>query len=51
VILLVADTRRNRRVLRGVGELIAARFPLDTREVLRQLRAGRIPDQSGIVLL
>jgi len=51
VILLVADTRRNRRVLSEYRELIAARFPLGTRAVLRELRAGRIPGQSGIVLL
>ena len=34
VILLVADTRRNRQVLAEFGELIAARFPLDTRAVM-----------------
>lgn len=51
VILLVADTPRNRRVLREFRELIAARFPLDTRAVMRQLRAGRIPERSGVVVL
>jgi hypothetical protein len=50
VILLVADTPRNRRILREFHELIAARFPLDTRAVMRQLRAGHIPDRSGIVV-
>jgi transcriptional regulator with XRE-family HTH domain len=50
VILLVADTHRNRRVLREFRELLRARFPLDTRSVLREVRAGRLPDQSGIVL-
>jgi transcriptional regulator with XRE-family HTH domain len=49
--LLVADTRRNREILREFGGLLAARFPLDTRTVLRELRAGRIPDRSGIVVL
>ena len=51
VIWLVADTDRNRRVLREFRELLAARFPLDTRAVMRQLRAGRIPERSGIVVL
>jgi transcriptional regulator with XRE-family HTH domain len=51
VILLVADTPRNRRVLREFRGLLAARFPLDTRAVMRQLRAGRIPDRRGIVVL
>ena len=50
VILLVADTRRNRRVLGEFRELIRARFPLDTRAVLRSLRAGELPDRGGIVL-
>ena len=51
VILLVADTRHNRRVLAEFRDLIAARFPLRTRAVLRALRAGSIPERSGIVLL
>jgi transcriptional regulator with XRE-family HTH domain len=50
VILLVADTRRNRRVLREFRESLAARFPLGTRELLHELRAGRLPKQSGIIL-
>lgn len=50
VILLVADTHRNRRVLREFRGLIAARFPLDTRVVMRHLRAGGLPQDSGVVL-
>ena len=50
VILLVADTRRNRRVLGEFRGALAARFPLATRDVMRELRAGRLPEQSGIVL-
>ena len=50
VILLVSDTLRNRRVLREFRELIGAHFPLDTREVMACLRAGRLPEQSGIVI-
>lgn len=50
VILLIADTHRNRWVLREFRELLRARFPLDTRSVMQRLRVGRLPDQSGIVL-
>lgn len=50
VILLVADTRRNRRVLREFSTLVSERFPLGTRAVMRELRAGRIPARSGVVL-
>jgi transcriptional regulator with XRE-family HTH domain len=50
VILLVADTHRNRRVLREFRDLIAVRFPLDTRAVMAALRAGRLPERSGLVL-
>lgn len=50
VILLVADTRHNRAVLREHRASLAARFPLDTRAVMRALRAGRLPAASGIVL-
>ena len=50
VILLVADTRHNRLVLREFRASIAVRFPLDTRAVLDALRAGRVPSQSGVVL-
>ena len=51
VILLVTDTRRNRSVLAGFGPLISDRYPLRTRQVLRALRSGRLPDRSGIVVL
>ncbi len=51
VILLIADTRRNRKVLREFRELIDARYPLDKRGVMRELRNGRVPEQSGVVML
>jgi transcriptional regulator with XRE-family HTH domain len=51
VILLVADTPRNRRVLREFRPLLAERFPLDTRAIMRDLRDGRLPQQGGIVIL
>lgn len=51
VILLVADTPRNRQALREYRELLAARFPLDTRAVMKRLRAGHVPERSGVVVL
>ena len=50
VILLVADTAANRIVLRAHRDLLRDRYPLDGRAILRALRAGRVPDTSGILL-
>lgn len=51
VVLLVADTRRNRRVLREFSPLIGERYPLATREIMAGLAAGRLPRASGCVVL
>jgi hypothetical protein len=51
VILLVADTRANRRFLEFHRENLRSRFPLDTRELLAALRAGKAPRASGILVL
>ena len=51
VILLVADTPANRRLLSQHREALRSSFPLDTRAMLNALRAGRAPRASGIVLL
>ena len=51
VILLVADTRRNRDVLRSQPSLLRSRFPLDSGLILAALRAGRLPERSGILVL
>ena len=51
VILVVADTRANRRMLSLHREALGANFPLDTRQILDALRAGRAPTASGIVVL
>ena len=51
VILLVANTKQNRRILREFHELIRSRYPLHTRALLAALRAGRCPDQNGVLLL
>jgi transcriptional regulator with XRE-family HTH domain len=51
VILLVADTRHNRRVLRLVQADLATQFPTPGRAVLASLEKGDVPSGSGIVLL
>ncbi len=51
VLLLVSDTKTNRAAIRAGDALLAARFPLPGRGVLRALRAGKCPEASGIVLL
>jgi transcriptional regulator with XRE-family HTH domain len=51
VILLVADTGTNRRLLAAHREALRPNYPLDTRAVLAAVRAGRAPAASGIVVL
>lgn len=51
MVLLVADTANNRRMLEQYREQLRASFPLDTRAALRALRAGRTPETSAIVIL
>ena len=51
VILLIADTRRNRAALISWREALRSDFPLDSREILRALQEGRHPPDSGIVVL
>jgi hypothetical protein len=51
VLLLVADTRLNRRVVATLRGVLRAQFPLDGRHVLRALRGGLDPGGSGIVML
>jgi len=50
VILVVADTPRNRRALAAAGSALAD-LPLRSRAVLAALRSGTDPGASGIVLL
>jgi len=50
VILLVADTRRNRRALASARAAFAD-LPMRTREILAALRDGSDPGQSWIVIL
>jgi transcriptional regulator with XRE-family HTH domain len=51
LVLVVADTPHNRRMLELYREDLRASFPLDTRQVMAALRKGRTPEASGIVVL
>jgi hypothetical protein len=51
VLLLLADTRHNRNLLRMHGEALRSDFPAPEGEVLRALSEGRFPGGSGILLL
>ena len=51
MILLVADTRHNRRVLRLARPDLLADFPVRGPYALRELLAGRQPSGSAIVVL
>jgi len=51
VVLLVADTRHNRHVLRLAGPDLAAAFPTPGRAALAALSIGERPPGSAIVLL
>jgi transcriptional regulator with XRE-family HTH domain len=51
VVLLVADTTRNRHALRLAAAAIRVVYPLDTRATMAALAAGRPPPLNGVVLL
>jgi transcriptional regulator with XRE-family HTH domain len=51
VVLLVASTRHNRRVLGEHREALRSTFPADTPEIMAALRRGRLPGSNGIVVL
>ncbi len=51
MVLLVADTAHNRAFLDMHREALRMRFPLDGRQLLPDLRAGRAPSASGILSL
>lgn len=51
VVLLVADTPANRRLLRDHVGMLRQAYPLDTRSCLTALRAGRDPGADALVTL
>ena len=51
MVLLIADTSNNRRVLDTYRTDLRSSFPLDTRQVMGSLRSGNTPAASGIVIL
>lgn len=51
VLLLVADTRTNRRRLATLREGLRSMLPLDSRKLLAALGSGDDPGGSGIVIL
>ena len=50
MMLVVADTRHNRAVLRAAAVDFAAAFPADIRDALKALREGRDP-RSDVLLM
>jgi len=51
LIIVVMATHANRRALSAARDIVAAAFPLATRQVMAALTAGRDPGGNGIVLL
>jgi transcriptional regulator with XRE-family HTH domain len=51
VLLVLADTRHNRDVIRAEAGVLALDFPVGARACLRALREGRHPGGSSIILL
>lgn len=51
VLLVVADTRRNRDAVRAAGSMIEESYPLDRRSVLAALAQGRHPGGSALVFI
>jgi hypothetical protein len=51
ILLLVADTRKNRAMVREFRELLIGRYPIHARAALASLRSGELPTASAIVLL
>jgi transcriptional regulator with XRE-family HTH domain len=51
VILVVARSAHNRRVLAEHREALRVQFPLDGAAIARELRAGRVPRAGGILVV
>ncbi len=51
LILVLAQTHHNRVAVIAAAPTLSGAFPATPREVLRALRAGRLPQANGIVLV
>jgi transcriptional regulator with XRE-family HTH domain len=51
VVLVMADTRHNRSLLKEFGEVVRAELPVASKVIIEALAAGREPGGSGIVLV
>ena len=51
VLLVVADTHRNRDAMRLMAPLIGDDFPVSARTALKALREGRHPGGSAVILI
>lgn len=51
VVLLLADTRSNREMVRAEERILSEEYPLSPRAMLASLSEGRAPESSGVVLL
>lgn len=51
VVLLLADTRLNREMVRAEERILSEEYPLSPRAMLASLSEGRAPESSGVVLL
>ena len=50
LVVVVAATHVNRRVLDGVGDVAALSLPVGSRAAFRSLRSGREPDGDALIL-
>jgi transcriptional regulator with XRE-family HTH domain len=51
VVLLLLDSRRNRATLRGGGDHLRLRFPVDSRTALAAFAVGQDPGGNALILL
>ena len=51
VVILLADTRSNREMVRADERILSEEYPLSPRAMLASLSEGRAPESSGVVLL
>jgi transcriptional regulator with XRE-family HTH domain len=51
VLLVVADTRHNRHVLKVSADELADQFPVGSRDALTMIRGGTLPERGAILLL